>query len=113
MAASFAALESRLNQAVILRLANVDATLNGLAVSGIFDSGYEDASLYDNYGPAGSSPRFTFDGSVENWLDYFLMPAKYAGLLLTVTTGAGAGTYRVANALQETNGMVTLHLLPT
>ena len=40
MGSTFAALETRVNRAVLSRLANTDATVNAVAVSGIFDNGY-------------------------------------------------------------------------
>lgn len=40
LAAPFARLESRLNAAVLSRLSNVVAQLNGAPVAGVFDNGY-------------------------------------------------------------------------
>lgn len=40
MPAPFAALEDRVNRAVLARLANVTATVDGVAVDGVFDEAY-------------------------------------------------------------------------
>lgn len=58
MAARFAALESRLNTAVFAHLSNSAATLNGVGVEGIFDNGYELASVGLS-GMASTHPVFT------------------------------------------------------
>lgn len=78
------------------------ATLGAVAVLGIMDAGFEDATLA-GYGVAGSSPRFTLPASS--------VPAHPEGMTLVVSTGAAAGTYKVGNALPDGTGLVSLHLL--
>lgn len=78
------------------------AILAGVTVTGILDSGYEDASLA-GFGVAGSSPRFTLAAAS--------VPAKPEGLILVVTSGPGAGSYKVGNAYPDGTGLTTLHLL--
>jgi len=51
MTAPFAALEARLNSAVMRRLANTVATLDGVTVSGIFDQAYVSALDVASIGP--------------------------------------------------------------
>lgn len=43
MTAPFAALESRVNAFALARLANVEATVSGVSVAGIFDNAYQDS----------------------------------------------------------------------
>jgi hypothetical protein len=102
MTASFAALEARVNAAVFARLSNADATLGGVPVTGILDAGYDDQRLA-GFGPAGSTPTFTLAASS--------VPARPEGLLLVVSAGPGAGTYRVGNAYPDATGLVALHLI--
>jgi hypothetical protein len=78
------------------------ATLDGVPVTGILESGYEDATL-EGFGVAGSSPRFTLPASC--------LPVRPEGLSLVVATGPGAGTYRVGRAMPDGTGMVTLRLI--
>jgi len=78
------------------------ATLNGQTVAGILEPGFADASL-DGWGGAGSSPRFTLPAAS--------VPPGVEGMLLQVTTGYAQGSYRVANAMPDATGLVTLHLL--
>jgi hypothetical protein len=54
MAAPFAALEARANDAVIRHLANATAIINGVAVDGIFSNKYAEFSNV----MGGSSPTF-------------------------------------------------------
>lgn len=103
MALPFAALVARANALVMSRLADTEATLGGVAVTGILESGFEDATVA-GFGVAGSSPRFTLAGAS--------VPAKPEGLALVVTSGPGAGSYKVGNAYPDGTGMTTLHLLP-
>ncbi len=77
------------------------ATLGGKPVAGVLESGFEDATLA-GFGVAGTSPRFTLSASS--------VPAKPEGLSLVVTSGNGAGSYRVTNAYPDGTGLVTLHL---
>ena len=63
MPAPFAALESRVTNAVFAHLANVDATVNGVAVSGIFDNGFALGSVGVT-GIAGAQPTLTLPTSV-------------------------------------------------
>lgn len=77
------------------------ATLAGEQVRGVLESGFEEATLA-GFGVAGTSPRFTLAASS--------VPAKAEGLPLIVTSGVGAGSYRVTNAYPDGTGMVTLHL---
>lgn len=79
------------------------ATLGGVAVTGIMESGFDDAPLAGYGIAAGTSPRFTLIASS--------VPANAAGLLLVVASGHAAGTYRVGNAYPDGTGLVTLHLL--
>lgn len=58
MPAPFAALEARTVQAVMRRLANVDATLNGVVVRGIFDNGYTRGDV-GTINMAGTQPMLT------------------------------------------------------
>lgn len=58
MPAPFAALETRVNSAVIARLANAVGLLNGVSVSGIFDQAYDQASIGLS-GVSSSQPVFS------------------------------------------------------
>ena len=102
MALPFAALVARVNASVMSRLADTEATLAGVAVTGILESGFEDASLA-GFGVAGSSPRFTLAAAS--------VPARPEGLPLVITSGPGAGSYKVGNAYPDATGLTTLHLL--
>ena len=79
------------------------ATLGGRPVAGVLESGFEEATLA-GFGVAGSSPRFT--------LAVASVPGEAEGLTLVVTTGLGAGSYRVTNAYPDGSGLTTLHLRP-
>lgn len=102
MAALFAALEARLNAAVMPRLSNAEATLNGVAVLGILEPGFDNPTL-DGFGEVGSSPRFILPAAS--------VPAHPEGKALVITSGVGAGTYKVGNAYPDGTGLVTLHLI--
>lgn len=78
------------------------ATLGGLPVKGILEPGFDDAPLA-GFGVAGSSPRFTLPASS--------VPSRSEGLLLIIGSGPSAGSFRVANAMPDGSGLVTLHLI--
>lgn len=56
--APFAPLESRLNRAVLSRLANTQVTIGAAAVDAVFDNGYATATV-GPYGVASSQPALT------------------------------------------------------
>jgi len=76
--------------------------LNGAAVAGIFEAGFEDATLA-GFGPAGTSPTYTLPSAS--------VPAAPEGKELVISTGQAAGTYRVANARHDATGVCALDLL--
>lgn len=97
MAAPFASLEQRVTSAVFKRLANADALLGGVAVSGIFDAGY----ALGDVGPIGMSgvqPVFS--------LPSVSVPADPVGAILTI----GARSYTVAVHEADGAGMSRLVL---
>lgn len=96
MPAPFAALEARVNAAVFKRLANADATLNGVPVQGIFDAEYALEDL--GGGVAASGPVFTLASSA--------VPANVAGATLVV----GAVTYKVVEPMPDGTGVTVLRL---
>ena len=53
----FASLEQRLNTAVVSRLSNATATLNGVEVAGVFDNSYRAGDI--GIGMASTQPAFT------------------------------------------------------
>ena len=57
VSAPFARLEQRLNAAVVSRLSNAVATLNGVEVAGIFDNAYHAGDI--GIGMASTQPAFT------------------------------------------------------
>lgn len=57
VSAPFARLEQRLNAAVVGRLSNAVATLNGVEVAGIFDNAYHAGDI--GIGMASTQPAFT------------------------------------------------------
>lgn len=73
MAARFAAIEARLNRAVFRHVSNADATLAGLAVTGIFDAAYQSAEVGLS-GMASTQPGFTLASAS--------VPAGVTGLVL-------------------------------
>lgn len=83
MAISFAALKARTNVAVMARLADVEATLNGVAISAIFDNGYSLGSV-GPMGMASTQPSLT--------LPTASVPANPVGLTVVV----GGVSYLVA-----------------
>jgi len=97
MAATFAALETRLNRAVFSRLSNTDATLNGIAVMGIFDNANAIGSV-GPFGMASTQPTLT--------LPTASVPANPVGLSALV----GAVTYLVAAHEPDGTGVSRLLL---
>jgi hypothetical protein len=94
--ASFAALEARVNNAVLSRLANMNAILNGSPVAGIFDNTY---NAFDMGGSlAGASPLFT--------LPTASVPGVVVGLALVVN----GTTYQVVNHEPDGTGLSILRL---
>ena len=79
MAATFAALETRLTQAVFSRLSNAVATIDddfdGIQVTGIFDATYVNASV-GPYGMASTQPVLT--------LPTASLPEEYMGRRCTI-----------------------------
>ncbi len=101
MTLQFTTLEQRANAAVMARLANAEATLDGQPITGILKSGLENAT-FDGFGAVGTSPDFTtFAANV---------PAKPEGLQLQITSGVGVGSYWVGSAHPDGTGLVTLNL---
>ena len=80
----------------------IGATLDGAAVQGIFDSGFDDAPLA-GFGPAGTSPTFMLPSAS--------VPAAPEGKAFVISTGPAAGNYRVANVKHDGTGVCTLELL--
>ena len=77
MVAKFAALETRLNQAVFEHLSNTESTLAGIAVPGIFDNGFALATV-GPYGMASTQPTLT--------LPTAQVPANPVGLAVVVNS---------------------------
>lgn len=80
----------------------IGATLDGTAVQGIFDAGFDDAPLA-GFGTAGTSPTFILPSAS--------VPAAPEGKAFVVSTGLAVGNYRVANARHDGTGVCTLDLL--
>lgn len=80
------------------------ALLLGKEVRGWIDAGFDNTPV-DGAGPVGSSPAFTLP-AVD-------VPARPEGLQLVITTGLGAGTYKIGSHTRDGTGLATLHLLPT
>ena len=78
------------------------ATLDGVAVTGILDSGFEDPTLA-GFGVVGSSPKFMLAAAS--------VPAHAEGKALVIASGLGAGTYKVAQAYPDGTGITVLHLI--
>lgn len=78
------------------------ATLDGVAVSGILDSGFEDPTLA-GFGVVGSSPKFMLAASS--------VPSHPEGKALVIASGLGAGTYKVTQSYPDGTGITVLHLL--
>lgn len=96
MTAPFAFLEARANAAVMKSLANAEATLGGVAVTGIFDNGYDEQSIA--MGVAGTAPVFTLASAS--------VPAGVIGLSLLI----GAVTYKVVESMPDGTGITRLQL---
>lgn len=92
MTAPFAALEQRVNAAVMRRLANATGTLNGAAVSGVFRRSYA-----ETLGMATTEPSFTMLATT---------PATMQGATLVI----GSETWRVRTVEPDGTGMVRLGL---
>lgn len=95
--APFAALEARSVNAVFSRLSNTVATLDGVAVSGIFDAAYVLAAA-GTIGMADTRPAFT--------LPTASVPASPVGKPLVI----GASNYLVAEHQPDGTGVSTLLL---
>jgi hypothetical protein len=78
-----------------------NATLNGVAVAGIFDNGYDHAGV-GLAGMSSSQPMFTLPASS--------VPAGSVGKALVVLTGVGIGAYQVVESQPDGTGMVILLL---
>lgn len=101
--ARFAAAEARLNQAVFRHLANLQATLNGVAVVGIFNNLPSTSfELVD-----GSSPTFTLPTAVVDDDPRDLSLVIPAGVVPGLPDGA---TYTVASFRHDGVGGTTLVL---
>lgn len=96
MAAPFAALQSRINSAVIKRLSDVDALLAGLPVQGLFDAEYMQLDLAS--GIESSSPAFTLASASVS--------ANAGGASLVVN----GKTYKVVESKPDGTGMTVLRL---
>ena len=97
MAATFAALETRVNRAVLSRLSNTDATVNAVGVSGIFDNGYMLGNV-GMHGMASSQPSLTIATAD--------VPATPVGAAVVV----GAVSYLVASHEPDGSGLSRLVL---
>lgn len=97
MASPFAAIESRINDSVFKHLANREATLNGVTVSGIFDDAYS-AAMIGDVGMENTQPMFTLKTS--------LVIGDPVGQTITID---GIG-YMVANHRPDGSGVSRLLL---
>lgn len=95
--APFAALESRLNGAVLKRLANATATIGGAVVPGIFDNGYALGNVGMS-GMASTQPVFTLNTDA------------LAGEVVGKTIHVNGGSYLVAAHEPDGTGMSRLLL---
>jgi hypothetical protein len=96
MTAPFAALEARTARAVFAHLANAEATLGGVPVTGIFDSAYAMEDL--GSGIASFGPAFTMASSA--------VPSPVVGLSLVVNGSA----YKVVEPKPDGTGVTVLRL---
>lgn len=96
LSAPFTRLEQRLNAAVVGRLSNAIATLNGLEVAGIFDNAYHAGDI--GIGMASTQPSFTT--LTDN------VVGEAVGQLLTI----GDASYYVAAHEPDGTGMSLLLL---
>jgi hypothetical protein len=101
MTMPFASLMARTNALVMNRLANTEATLCGVAVTGILTAGHDDTT-FAGPGAAGSSPSFVLAAAST--------PPAPRGLLLVIATGVAAGNYKVTYHEPDGTGLVTLYL---
>lgn len=97
MSAAFARLEGIANRAVLSRLSNVDGTLAGLPISGIFDSAYQLGDVGSS-GMASTAPVLTLATSD--------VPASPVGTSVVVN----AITYTVAAHEPDGTGLSRLLL---
>lgn len=97
MPAPFAALETRVNNAVFNRLSNVVGVLGGVTVSGIFDQAYDVAGVGLS-GMSSGTPAFTLPTSA--------VPASPVGVVLVVN----AVNYVVAEHQPDGSGLSVLLL---
>jgi hypothetical protein len=79
------------------------ATIGVAVVRGILVPGYESATLEGFGVAAGTSPEFHLPCSE--------VPSKAEGKQLIVTTGAGAGSYRIGNVEPDGTGVCILKLI--
>lgn len=100
MATAFAALETRVNAAVVARLANAVADFGaGVTVEGLFDQPYAEA--FDLI--TGSKPSFRALAAA--------LPAITIGVTtVEISTVAVVGTYTISESQPDGAGMVTLIL---
>lgn len=93
---SFAALESRVNASVLKHLANAQATLDGVAVQGIFKRAYIETG--PGMGMASTTPTFRLSSS--------LVPAAPVGKPMVVS----GVNYAIAALEPDGTGMTLLIL---
>jgi hypothetical protein len=79
-----------------------EGTLDGVGVTGILDSGFEDPTLA-GFGVVGSSPKVMLPATS--------VPTHPEGRALVIASGLGAGTYKVTQAYPDGTGITVLHLL--
>ena len=97
MATNFAALEARLNRAVLSHLSNVVATVNALPVTAIFDSSSAIGSV-GPYGMATTAPQLTIATAS--------VPASPVGLPVV----ANGVNYLIAEHMPDGTGISVLVL---
>lgn len=95
--APFAALESRVNNAVFARLSNVAATVNSVAVTGIFDNGYS-AGNVGGMGIASTAPTLSIPTAS--------VPTNPVGMTVVV----GSVSYTIAEHQPDGTGISALYL---
>lgn len=96
MTARFASLEARANGAVFSHLANVNATLAGLPVSGIFDAEYQLQDMAT--GIISNAPVLTLPSAN--------VPSNVVGASVVI----GAKTYKVVEPMPDGTGITMLRL---
>lgn len=77
------------------------ATLDGVACTGIFDNGYDEAGVGQS-GMSSGQPIFTVPSSV--------VPASPVGKVLVISTGLGLGTYHIVESRPDGTGLTLLML---